>query len=74
MLAILQWGRLGATACYILNMAIYMSHESWLPKQPIKCGKLDYFCMVYMRVARQQETHLIYYFNAYCFEMENIYL
>ena len=42
-------------------MAIYMSNESWLPKQPIKCGKLDYFCMVYMRVARQQETHLIYY-------------
>ena len=55
-------------------MAIYMSNESWLPKQPIKCGKLDYFCMVYMCVARQQETHLIYYFNAYCFEMENIYL
>ena len=29
-------------------------------------------CMVYILVARQQETHLIHALNAYCFKIENI--
>ena len=30
-------------------------------------------CMVYILVARQQETHLMHALNTYCFEIENIF-